>query len=116
MLSRLEEPGGTPIDIIRACGGPAKSTKWLQLKADISGKTVEAPAVEEASALGAALLAGVATGVYASYEEAIQAAVKIKATYRPRAEIHQQYQRQHETYKHLVKTLTPVSKEFYNIR
>jgi len=34
--------------------------------------------VEEASALGAALLAGVATGVYTSYEEAIEAAVKIK--------------------------------------
>jgi xylulokinase len=116
MLSRLEEPGGTPIAIIRACGGPAKSPKWLQLKADISGKTVEAPAVEEASALGAALLAGVATGVYTSYEEAIKAAVKIKATYRPRAEIHQKYKRQHETYKHLVKTLTPVSKELYNIR
>ena len=116
MLSRLEEQGGTPIDIIRACGGPAKSTNWLQLKADISGKTVEAPAVEEASALGAALLAGVATGVYTSYEEAIKAAVKIKATYRPRAEIHQKYKQQHETYRHLAKTLTPVNKELYNIR
>jgi len=116
MLSRLEEPGGTQIDIIRACGGPAKSPKWLQLKADISGKTVEAPAVEEASALGAALLAGVATGVYSSYAEAINAAVKIKATYRPRTAIHQKYKQQHETYKHLVKTLTPVNKELYNIR
>jgi xylulokinase len=116
MLSRLEQPGSTPVTIIRACGGPAKSPKWLQLKADISGKTVEAPAVEEASALGAALLAGVATGVYTSYEEAIKAAVKIKATYRPRAEIHQKYKQQHETYKRLVKTLTPVSKELYNIR
>jgi xylulokinase len=116
MLSRLEQPGGTSIASIRACGGPAKSPKWLQLKADISGKTVEAPAVEEASALGAALLAGVATGVYASYEEAIKAAVKIKATYRPRAKIHQIYERQHETYKHLVKTLKPVNKELYNIR
>ena len=116
MLSRLEEPGGTQIDIIRACGGPAKSPKWLQLKADISGKTVEAPAVEEDSALGAALLAGVATGVYSSYAEAINAAVKIKATYRPRTAIHQKYKQQHETYKHLVKTLTPVNKELYNIR
>ena len=116
MLSRLEQPGGTPVTIIRACGGPAKSPKWLQLKADISGKTVEAPAVEEASALGAALLAGVATGVYTSYEEAIKAAVKIKATYRPQPGIQELYQRQHEIYKHLVKTLTPVSKELYNIR
>jgi len=38
--------------VIRAFGGPTKSPKWLQLKADISGKRVEAVAVEEASALG----------------------------------------------------------------
>ena len=116
LVDRLEELSGTPVDIIRACGGPTKSPKWLQLKADISGKIIEAPAVEEASALGAALLAGVATGIYDSYEQAIKAAVKIKAAYRPRSEIHQQYKRQHETYKILVKTLTPVNKELYNIR
>ena len=79
LVDRLAELSDTPIDIIRAFGGPTKSPKWLQLKADISGKKVEAPAVEEASALGAAILAGVATGVYASYEQAIKAVIKIKA-------------------------------------
>jgi xylulokinase len=116
LVDRLEELSDTPIEVIRAFGGPTKSLKWLQLKADISGKKVEVPAVEEASALGAAILAGVATGVYASYEQAIKAAIKIKATYRPRPEIHQIYQHQHEIYKHLVKTLKPVSKELYYMR
>jgi xylulokinase len=113
LVDRLEELSDTPIDIIRAFGGPTKSPKWLQLKADISGKKVEVPAVEEASALGAAILAGVATGVYDSYEQAIKTAIKIKATYRPRPEIHQIYKRQHEIYKRLVKTLKPVNKELY---
>ena len=116
LVDRLEESSGDPFDVIRAFGGPAKSAKWLQLKADISGKKVEAVAVEEASALGAAILAGVATGVYNSYEEAIQAVIKIKATYRPRSEIHQKYAQQHEIYKKLVKALKPVNKELYYIR
>ena len=113
LVDRLEELSDTPIEVIRAFGGPTKSPKWLQLKADISGKKVEVPAVEEASALGAAILAGVATGVYASYEEAIKATIKIRATYRSRPEIHQIYKHQHEIYKHLVKTLKPVNKELY---
>jgi xylulokinase len=113
LVERLEDFNDTPTAIIRTFGGPTKSPKWLQLKADISGKKVEVPAVAEASALGAAILAGTATGVYNSYEEAIKATVKIEATYRPRPEIHQKYRRQHETYRRLVKALKPLSKELY---
>ena len=113
MVDRLEELSDTPVDVIRAFGGPTKSPKWLQLKADINGKKVEALQVEEASALGAAILAGVATGVYDSYEQAIKATIKIKATYQPRPEIHQIYKRQHEIYKQVVKALKPVNKELY---
>jgi len=78
LVDRLEEFNDTPTAIIRTFGGPTKSPKWLQLKADISGKKVEVPAVAEASALGAAILAGVATGVYNSYGQAIGAAVKLR--------------------------------------
>jgi len=116
LVDRLEEFNDTPTAIIRTFGGPTKSPKWLQLKADISGKKVEVPAVAEASALGAAILAGVATGVYNSYGQAIGAAVKIKDTYQPRPEIHQIYRRQHETYRRLVKTLKPLNKELYYMR
>ena len=110
LVDRLERLSDTPIDVIRAFGGPAKSSKWLQLKADISGKKVESVQIEEASALGAAILAGVATGVYDSYEQAVNTTVKIKKTYRPRPEIYRIYQRQHEIYNQLIQSLKPVNK------
>jgi xylulokinase len=115
MVDRLEELSDTRIEIIRALGGPAKSPKWLQLKADICGKQVEALKVEEASALGAAIIAGVATGVYSSYEEAIAASVKIKTIYKPRLEIHRAYERQHDVYRKLIKALKPVNEQLYYI-
>ena len=115
MVDRLEGLSGIQIEVIRAFGGPTKSSKWLQLKADISGRQVETVEVEEASALGAAILAGVGTGCYSPYEEAIRATVKIKATYQARPEISKIYKRQHELYKQLVNILKPVSKEVYYI-
>jgi len=115
MIERLERLSDVPIEVIRAFGGPTKSPKWLQLKADISGKKVEAVEVEEASALGAALLAGVATGVYTSYNQAIDATTKIKGTYHPQPEIHKIYKRQHAVYKQLVKALKPVNRSLYEM-
>ena len=111
LVDRLGRLSDTPIDIIRAFGGPAKSSKWLQLKADISGKKVESLQIEEASALGAAILAGVATGIYDSYEQAVKTTVKIKKTYLPQPEIYRIYQRQYQIYKQLVESLKPVNQE-----
>jgi xylulokinase len=116
LVDRLERLNNTPIDVIRSFGGPGKSSKWLQLKADISGKQVESLQIEEASALGAAMLAGVATGAYDSYEEAVKTTVKIKKTYRPRPEISRVYQRQHKIYQQLIESLRPVNRELNNMR
>jgi xylulokinase len=115
LVDRLAGLSETPIDTLRAFGGPTKSAKWLQLKADISGKKIEAVQVEEASALGAALLAGVASGVYNSYEQAIEATLKIKAIYQPRPEIHKIYQRQHHVYQQLTGALSPVNKALFDM-
>ena len=43
---------------------------WLQLKADVTQRSIEALAVEEATLHGAALLAGVGAGVFGSVAEA----------------------------------------------
>jgi len=115
LAGQLEAISEVPIEVIRSFGGPTKSSKWLQLKADISGKKVEALHVEEASALGAAILAGVATGVYDSYEQAIKATVKIKVTYQPRPEIRQIYEHHYAIYKQLVEALKPLNKRLYYI-
>jgi len=85
------------------------------LKADISGKKVEVVQVEELLRSARPFSPGVATGVYASYDEALKELVKIKAVYSPRPEIHRIYQRQHEIYKQLVTALAPVNQSLYHI-
>jgi DNA-binding GntR family transcriptional regulator len=65
------------IEGLHAVGGGARSALWLALKADICGLPLRVTAVTEAACLGAALLAGVGAGVYASLAEAVQEAVRL---------------------------------------
>jgi xylulokinase len=72
---------------IRVVGGGARSRDWLQTKADVTGRPVRAVQVEEATALGAALLAAVACGTFADLDEAVKACVVCAdEPIRPRAE------------------------------
>ncbi len=58
-----------PIGELRADGGPARNDLLLQLQADLAGIPVIRPAETETTGLGAAFLAGVGHGLYASLEE-----------------------------------------------
>ncbi|MGE5601721.1 MAG: FGGY-family carbohydrate kinase [Nitrososphaerales archaeon] len=53
-----------PIDDVVAVGGGTRIRRWLQIKADVSGRPIVASPHAEATALGAALLAGLGAGVY----------------------------------------------------
>lgn len=61
---------GVPIEQVRATGGGARSALWRRLQADIYGLPVHRTTSEEGPAYGAALLAGVAAGVYGDVAEA----------------------------------------------
>jgi glycerol kinase len=58
-----------PPPTLRADGGAAQNDVLLQLQADALGIPVERPAIVQAGALGAAYLAGLATGVWTSSDE-----------------------------------------------
>jgi xylulokinase len=72
-LHLLERLHGQAFTRIRVCGGAQKNPFWLQLKADTTGCVAEAVRHEELTLLGAALLAGIGAGVYASFDEAVAA-------------------------------------------
>ncbi len=74
--------GGSPIVLPRVSGGGARSAWWMQLKADLLGMPVEVTDQQEPGTLGAALLAGVGTGVYASLSEAAER-VRIARRFEP---------------------------------
>ncbi len=71
------------VNNIISLGGGAKSEVWNQIKADITGKDILIPEYEEASSLGAAILAGVKCGFYKSIDEAVEKCVRIKKSYNP---------------------------------
>jgi sugar (pentulose or hexulose) kinase len=75
---------GIPVDRMRATGGGARSRWWMQLFADLLGRPVDV-GEPEAGSLGAALLAGVAVGAYASVEDA-QQVVRVARSFEPRTE------------------------------
>ena len=61
--------------ITRLSGGGARSPFWHQLFADIFAQRVSTLATQEGSAFGAALLAAIGTGEYASVQEICRVAV-----------------------------------------
>jgi xylulokinase len=69
---------GTEVDEVRATGGGARSPLWLQLQADIYGCPMRRTAVDEGPAYGAALLAGVASGVFPDVEAAAARNVRLR--------------------------------------
>ncbi|HAK53977.1 MAG: xylulokinase [Vicinamibacterales bacterium] len=66
-----------PVNEIRLGGGGARSPLWRQVQADVYRHQVATLAAEEGAAYGAALLAGVGTGVWRTVDEACDAAVAI---------------------------------------
>jgi len=62
---------------IRAGGGGTRSRHWPQILADVTGAAVEVPAERHSTALGAAMLAGVAVGAFADVRAAAGAMVRV---------------------------------------
>jgi phosphoglycerate dehydrogenase-like enzyme/sugar (pentulose or hexulose) kinase/ribulose-5-phosphate 4-epimerase/fuculose-1-phosphate aldolase len=64
-----------PTGALAVTGGLTQSPFWCQLLADVLGREIEVSATPEATALGAALCAGVAAGVFSDLPEATRALV-----------------------------------------
>jgi xylulokinase len=99
---------GVPVSSVRASGGGANSAFWLQLLADVLAKRVTTLQTQEGSAYGAALLALVGTGRYASEEEVCAAAIREVSARDPRPEESSLYAGRHTVYGELYRALKPV--------
>jgi xylulokinase len=74
---------GVEPNLGRVSGGGARSGLWLEIVASALGLPLERTAVEEGSAYGAALLAGIAAGVFADAREAVAACVRAEDAVEP---------------------------------
>ena len=94
-----------PVEFIRSTGGGAKSAVWNQLKADMLGVPVATLQTSEGGSLGTAMLAGMATGVYSSLEEAAEALVIERERFEPRPGMAEKYDERFAIYRELYPTL-----------
>ena len=74
---------GVDAQLGRASGGGARSRLWLEIVASVLDLPLELTEVEEGSAYGAALLAGVSNGVFGSAREAVEACVRVRDRVEP---------------------------------
>jgi len=79
------------IDQLVACGGATKSALWMQIHADVIGKTITIPEEQEAVSLGSAILPSVGSGIHSSVREAADRMVKIKKVIKPNLQKTEEY-------------------------
>jgi xylulokinase len=93
---------------VRVVGGGADSPFWCQIKADATGRTLRALKSREATATGAAMLAGVAEGTYASLDAAAEGLVELGAVYEPNPVERASYDEAYGLYRAAYAALEPV--------
>jgi L-xylulokinase len=90
---------------IRLSGGAARSAVWAQMFADVMQTPVETVTADEAGALGCAIAGAVATGAYATMEEAVDRMVDVGASYQPNHGLATIYDRKYALYRKTVDCL-----------
>ncbi len=85
VLAAMEQDTGEKLRELRVDGGASANNFLMQFQADIMGCTIRRPMIRETTALGAAYLAGLATGVWKDLED-IRSQWTLDRLYQPEME------------------------------
>jgi xylulokinase len=91
-IAALQKSADVVVENYRAAGGGMGSDIWCQIRADVLGKPVIRLKNLDAGVLGAAILAGVGTGLFGSIKEAAGALVAIDRSFEPDASLAVRYE------------------------
>lgn len=99
---------GIQIERTKICGGGAKSPLWKKIIANVMNLKVDVIESEQGPGYGAAMLAAVGCGVFASPEEAVDRLVKVIDTVEPEKELVVRYEERYQKFKMLYPALKEV--------
>jgi len=110
IVTAMESGLGVKLEKFVAVGGAVRNELWMQNKADVVGRPIEVPEIEEATPLGAAILAGIGIGLYRDEQDAFEHVYRPGRTYQPDPELSARYAEWFQTYRELYPALRPISR------
>ncbi|GIK39419.1 MAG: xylulokinase [Chloroflexota bacterium] len=113
IITAMEDGLGIRPDKLIVVGGAVRNKFWMQNKADVAGRPIEVPEIEEATPLGAAILAGIGVGLYKDEHDAFEHVYKPSQTYEPNPELVPRYAEWFKIYRQLYPTLKLISHQLY---
>lgn len=108
----LAKSSGGPVTLAHIGGGGSRSDLWNQIKADTLGFPLRRASVPDAAAVGAAILAGLGAGAFASLAGAVHDLVQFDRTYEPDAAMAGYYGDKFGHYQALYESLKPFNARF----
>ena len=103
----IKQAGLGAIEQVRVSGGGAKSSLWRQILADVLGVELVTVNTTEGAAYGAAILAGVASGLWPDVETACERLIRAQDRVLPEAKREKIYSGVHREYDALYPALSP---------
>ena len=103
----MQAAGLPPVEQVRVSGGGARSALWRQILANVLNVSLVTVNTTEGAAYGAALLAGVGIGAWASVDEACDATITVTGEVAPQAGQAAAYQSVYQHYRGLYPALKP---------
>ena len=114
IVTAMKDGLGIAPDRLVAVGGATHNPFWMQNKADVTGLPIEVPEVEEATPLGAAILAGIGVGLYRDEQDAFERVYRLGKIYLPDPHLVPRYANWYQIYKQLYPVLKPVNYQLYD--
>ena len=113
-LESVETSGGRPVRQLRHGGGGASSNVWCRIRANALGRTLNRVAARETGAMGALVLAGVASGGMADLREAAEALVTTETDFRPEPKLSGLAEDRFGMFQELYGSLNPLNRRLMN--
>jgi len=112
MCEAMEKQVGTSFTELRMIGGGSKSAFWRAIESSVLNKKIlTLSAHQEANSLGAAIIAGVALGLFESHDEGVQKYVKVRERVEPEKEMVETYKRLFPLFNRAYSALSSVNEE-----